>query len=219
MEKEFLPGDTILAKGSFSSELFFIKHGKVKMDDGNSSFFLSENDFFGEEGCFFNKPSSFTVMASEETSLDVMDSAEAETFLTENGAFAFRMFIKSVADKGENKEPLSIFSPEYMRLVAGILPYIIDKNGENLICEAAIDLPTLAAQIEFSESEIVNLLNCSKDFGLLYLSEGKILSCGKAKLTALFKDYNRREIFAGIKGTKGLGNISFFNIVCEKTNI
>ena len=50
-------------------------------------------------------------------------------------------------------------------------------------------------------------------------ADGKILSCGKDKLSTLFKKYNRERIFAGAKGEKGAGVLSFLNIVNKKANI
>jgi len=66
---------------------------------------------------------------------------------------------------------------------------------------------------------LLNLLNLSKMFGYVSFAEGKILTCGKDKLAALFKKYNREKIFAGAKGEKGSGAVSFLNVVNNKNNI
>ena len=76
MEKEFLPGETVLLAGDLSPYLFLIKRGSVKLEGNGECFFLSEDDFFGEEGCFFGKPSRFSVTVGEETLLQLMESAE-----------------------------------------------------------------------------------------------------------------------------------------------
>ena len=79
MEKEFLPGETVVIAGELSPYLFLIKRGSVKLEREGETFFLSEDDFFGEEGCFFGKPALFSATAGEETLLQLMESAEAST--------------------------------------------------------------------------------------------------------------------------------------------
>jgi len=219
MEKEFLPGETIILAGEVSSYLFLIKRGRVKLEGNGESFFLSEDDFFGEDGCFFGKPSQFSVTAGEETLLQLMESTEAEDFFAGDPKAAFKLFIKNSARANEKEEPLTEMSPQHIRLVAGVLPYVVEKSGSEPVYEAGIDLETLASQIEFSMDNLVNLLNFSKIFGYVTLEDGKILTCGKEKLVSLFKDYNRNKIFAGAKGEKGLGVLSFLNVVNAKTNI
>ena len=219
MEKEFLPGETVILAGEVSPYLFLIKRGRVKLEGKGENFFLSEDDFFGEEGCFFGKPSQFSVTAGEETLLEFMESTEAEDFFAGDPKAAFKLFIKNSAREHEKEEPLNEMSPQHIRLVAGILPYVVEKNGSDPVNEAGIDIETLAAQIEFSTDNLMNLLNFSKIFGYVAFADGKILTCGKNKLVSLFKAYNRDKIFAGAKGEKGLGAISFLNVVNKKTNI
>ena len=110
-------------------------------------------------------------------------------------------------------------SPQHIRLVAGVLPYVVEKSGTEPLYEAGIDFETLASQIELSADNLLNLLSFSKIFGYVSFDGGKILTCGKEKLTALFKKYNREKIFAGAEGEKGLGVLSFLNVVNTKTNI
>ena len=219
MEKEFLPGETVILSGEISPNLFLIKHGSVKLEGNGESFFLSEDDFFGEEGCFFGKPAKFSVTAREETQLQLMESAEAEEFFAGDPKAAFALFIKNSARANEKENPLNEMSPQHIRLVAGVLPYVVKKEGNDPVHEAEIDLETLAAQIELPTDNLLNLLNLSKMFGYVSFVDGKILTCGKDKLTALFKKYNREEIFAGVKGEKGIGSVSFLNVVNQKTKI
>lgn len=219
MEKEFLPGETVLLVGGISPYIFLIKRGRVKLEKNDESFFLSEDDFFGEEGCFFGKPAQFNVTACEETLLTLMDKDEAEDFFTKNGEAAFTLFIKNSARANEKEEPLTAMSPRHIALVAGVLPYVLEKSGSEPVYEAGIDIETLAGQIETTKDNLMNLLNFSKILGYIAFEDGKILTCGKEKLLTLFKTYNREEIFAGAKGKKGLGTFSFLNIVDDKTNI
>lgn len=219
MEKEFLPGETVVLAGEFSPYLFLIKRGSVKLEKNGESFFLSEDDFFGEEGCFFGKPAKFSATVGEETQLQLMESSEAEEFFTENPKAAFSLFMKNSARENEKDEPLTETSPQHIRLVAGVLPYVVEKSGTEPVNEAGIDLETLAAQIELSNDNLLNLLNFSKVFGYIAFADGKILTCGKDKLSTLFKKYNRERIFAGAKGEKGTGALSFLNVVNKKANI
>ena len=129
-DKDFLPGDIILMKGDLSPYFFLIKRGRVKFDNGKETFFLSEEDFFGEEGCFLGKPALFTSAACEETLLQLMKKDEAEKFLNENSSIAFSLFIKNAAKTNESNDPLTAISPLHIRLVAGILPYVVEENGE-----------------------------------------------------------------------------------------
>lgn len=219
MEKEFLPGETVVIAGELSPYLFLIKRGSVKLEREGETFFLSEDDFFGEEGCFFGKPALFSATAGEETLLQLMESAEAEEFFAGNARAAFSLFMKNSARANEKEEPLTETSPLHIRLVAGVLPYVVEKSGADPVNEAGIDFETLASQIELSSDNLLNLLNFSKIFGYVAFADGKILSCGKDKLSTLFKKYNRERIFAGAKGEKGAGVLSFLNIVNKKANI
>ena len=219
MEKEFLPGETVILTGEISPYLFLIKRGSVKLEGNGESFFLSEDDFFGEEGCFFAKPSLFNVTAGEETFLELMESAEAEEFFAGNPKAAFALFIKNSARADEKREPFNEMSPQHIKLVAGVLPYVVEKGGAEPVHEAGIDSVTLAAQIELSEDKLLDLLNFSKIFGYAAFADGKIITCGKDKLVSLFKKYNREKIFAGVKGENGLGTLSFLSVVNKKNNI
>ena len=219
MEKEFLPGETVVLAGELSPYLFLIKRGRVKLEREGESFFLSEDDFFGEEGCFFGKPAVFSATVGEETLLQLMESAEAEEFFAGNPKAAFSLFMKNSARINEKDEPLTETSPQHIRLVAGVLPYVVEKSGADPVNEAGIDLETLASQIELSTDNLMNLLNFSKIFGYVAFVDGKILTCGKDKLSTLFKKYNREKVFAGAKGEKGTGVLSFLNVVNKKANI
>lgn len=219
MEKEYLPGDTVILAGEISPYLFLIKHGSVKLEGNGESFFLSEDDFFGEEGCFFGKPARFSVTAREETRLQLMESAEAEEFFAGDPKAAFALFIKNSARADEKEDSLNELSPQHIRLVAGVLPYVVKKEGNEPVHEVEIDLETLASQIELTTDNLVNLLNLSNVLGYVSFVDGKILACGKEKLAELFKKYNREKIFAGVKGEKGVGLVSFLNVVNNKTKI
>lgn len=219
IEKEFQSGDLILEKGEISSFLFLIKHGRVKLDDGRRSFFLSEDDFFGEDGCFLGKPSAFSAAACEGTSLGLLESEEAEKLLSGNGEKAFSLFVRNAARMSDDTPPVVPLSPEHMRLAEGILPYVVEKNGDDVSFEAEIDLETLAAQLGMKEEKLLDLFAFSRSFGYVAYEDGKVLSCGKTRLMKLFKDYSREKVFAGVKGQKGLGRISFLNVVNEKTKI
>ncbi|MBP5201755.1 cyclic nucleotide-binding domain-containing protein [bacterium] len=219
MEKEFLPGDTVILAGEVSPHLFLIKRGSVKLEGNGETFFLSAEDFFGEEGCFFGKPSLFNVTAGEETLLELMESDEAEKFFAGDPKAAFELFIKNSARTNEKEEPFNEMSRQHIKLIAGILPYVVKKDGSEPVHEAGIDLETLASQIELSKDKLLNLLEFSGRLGYVAFSEEKIFTCGKDKLVSLFKKYNREKIFSGAKGAKGLGTVSFLNIVNKKTNI
>jgi len=218
-DKDFLPGDIILMQGDLSPYFFLIKRGRVKFDNGKETFFLSEEDFFGEEGCFFGKPALFTSAACEETLLQLMKKDEAEQFLKENGNLSFSLFIKNAAKSHEPEKPFTAISPQHIRLVAGILPYVVEENSEKPENAVEIDLDTLASQIEFDKDKLLNLFDFSKELGYTAFSDGQIISCGKNKLKSLLKDYNRKEVFGGISGTKGLGTFSCFEILNDRTNI
>ena len=219
MEKEFFPGDTVVFAGEISPSLFLIKRGSVKFEKNGETFFLHKDDFFGEEGCFFGKPALFNVTANEETQLELMKREEAEKFFNENGEKAFSLFIKTAARANEKDEPFNEMSPQHIRLVAGILPFVVEKSGTEPVHEAGIDIETLAAEIEMPADKLADLLEFSKIFGYVSLVDGKIFTCGKDKLGSLFKKYNRERIFAGVNGEKGLGAVSFLNVVNNKTNI
>ena len=218
-DKDFLPGDIILMKGDLSPYFFLIKRGRVKFDNGKETFFLSDEDFVGEEGCFFGKPASFTSAACEETLLQLMERDEAEQLFNENGNLAFSLFIRNASKVHDPEEPFTALSPQHIRLVAGILPYVVEENSEKTENAVEIDIDTLASQIELEKEKLLNLFNFSKELGYAAFEDGQIFSCGRNKLESLLKEYNRKEVFAGISGTKGLGTFSCFDILDDRTNI
>lgn len=219
MEKEFLPGDTVLFAGEITPFLFMIKRGSVKLEKNGEVFFLHKDDFFGEESCFFGKPALFNVIAKEEAQLQLMERDEAERFFCDNGEKAFTLFIKNWARANDKEEPFDEMSPLHMRLVACILPFVVEKSGREPVNEAGIDIETLSSEIEMPKDKLEELLGFSKVFGYVAFSEGKIFTCGRDKLGSLFMKYNRERIFAGAKGEKGLGSVSFLNVLNKKTNI
>ena len=218
-DKDFLPGDIIIMKGDFSPYFFMIKRGRVKFDNGKETFFLSEGDFFGEEGCFFGKPAFFTAIACEETMLRLTEREEAEQSLNENGSLAFSLFIRNAARMNESEEPLTAMNPLHIRLVAGILPYVVEEHSDKPENAVEIDFETLASQVELGSDRLLDLFEFSKDLGFVAFEDGQIFSCGRNKLKSLLMNYNRKEVFAGISGTNGLGMFSCFEILNNKTNI
>lgn len=93
----FRSGETIIREGFVSGFLYYIVKGSVKIERNDGSFFLSDGDFFGEEGVFTEKMAEYTATAVVETVTESYIESELDSFIDSHRDSALRIFTKAVA--------------------------------------------------------------------------------------------------------------------------
>lgn len=217
MLKSYQPGEIILAQNELSVSFFIIIRGRIKFEMKGRSFFLSDGDFFGEEGMFFNKPSPFTLIASEETQLQVLDKKEAREFILKNYDAAFNLFIRNSARFFEGIEPVADISKAHIRIIEALMPHVSAPEGDFAEYAAKTDLTELAAHLEMDVEKLKILMESFESLGFIKLNAaGKILTAGKSELAGLIKKYYREKVFYGADPSSGAGLSALISIISKK---
>jgi glucose-6-phosphate 1-dehydrogenase len=85
----FAAGDTIVEKGASGSEMYFVAHGEVEVDDGEKVVStLGEGNFFGEKSLLLSEPRSASVRAKNQCDVFVLDKADFMKVLKDHPKFA-----------------------------------------------------------------------------------------------------------------------------------
>lgn len=93
----FRSGEIIIREGFVSGFLYYITNGSVKIERKDGSFFLSDGDFFGEEGVFAEKVAEYIATAVVETVVESYIESELDSFIDSHRDSAIRIFTKSVS--------------------------------------------------------------------------------------------------------------------------
>ena len=217
MLRSYQPGEIILAQNELSVSFFIIIRGRIKFEMKGRSFFLSDGDFFGEEGMFFNKPSPFTLIASEETQLQVLDKKEAREFILKNYDAAFNLFIRNSARFFEGIEPVADTSKAHIRIIEALMPHVSASEGDFAEYAAKTDLTELAAHLEMDLEKLKILMESFESLGFVKLNPaGKILTAGRSELAGLIKKYYREKVFCGADPSSGAGLSALISIISKK---
>lgn len=217
MQRSFQPGETVLIKNEFSGSFFIIVRGRIKFEMNGKVFFLSDGDFFGEEGVFFNKPNPFTVTAAEETQVQIMDRNEARDFISRNYDAAFNMFIRNSARFSEGIEPVSDISPVHIKILESIFPFISGSDADLPELEADINIDKLSAILQISGDKLLALLHAVEPLGYVkFSSKGRVLTSGKSRINKLIKKYYREKVFSGAESGSGSGLFPLINVISRK---
>ncbi|MGI6393417.1 MAG: Crp/Fnr family transcriptional regulator [bacterium] len=212
MEKSYRPGETVLMKGELSHNFFIIVRGKIKFELNKKPFFLSDGDFFGEEGVFFNKPNPFIVTAAEETQVQMLSKDEAKNFILKNPDAVFNMFIRNCARFSEGIEPVSDINPMHIKALEQIVPHLSQYEGDFPAYLTAFSLEELAKTLQISTEELTALLQAVEPLGYLYCTpQGEIKAAGKNKISRLIKKYYSSKFFCEVKSGKGTGIFPLVN--------
>jgi len=218
MQISFQPGDTVLIKNELSTSFYIIIRGKIKCGIGEKTFFLSDGDFFGEEGVFFNKPNPFTITAAEETLIEVLDKDGAEEFIKTNQNAVFNIFIRNSARFFEGLEPVKSSTVSHIRIIEGIIPHVSETEGDSPQQPASINLDELSLMLDMDPDKLSYLMNAFESLGYVKLSPtGKIMTRGRNDLAALIKKHYAKNIFCDAENGKGSGLSALINLLNKKT--
>ncbi len=217
MERSYQPGETVLIKNELSGNFFIIIRGRIKFELNGKRFFLSDGDFFGEEGVFFNKPNPFSVTAAEETQVQIFDRNEAKNFILHNHDAAFNMFIRNSARFSEGIEPVSDLSHVHIKILERITPFVSHSEGDFPEYEATTDIEKFSTMLQMTTDKMVNLLETVEPLGYVKLSsKGKILTSGKSRINKLIRRYYREMVFYGAEAGSGSGLFPLINVINKK---
>jgi CRP-like cAMP-binding protein len=212
MERTFSTGTVILEKNSISNLFFVIIRGKVKFESGNKIFFLSDNDFFGEESAFLRKSNPYSVIASEETVIQIFDIQEAKDYIFANPKIFFSLFVKNVSRTWECADSVTERHPAYIGFIEKIFPYVTKSESEKPIAELGISSAELSSRIGLELEKIASLISSIEHLGHIRMeSNGKIFTIGTKNLQKLTGAYYENRNFALMTGLKGCGLFPLLN--------
>lgn len=212
MERTFSTGTVILEKNSISNLFFVIIRGKVKFESGNRTFFLSDNDFFGEESAFLRKSNPYSVVASEETVVQIFDINEAKDYIFGNPKIFFSLFVKNISRTWECAESVTEKHPAYIGFIEKIFPYVTKSEVETPIAVLGITLAELSSRIGIEPERTASLILSIEHLGHIRMeSNGRIFTVGKKDFQKLTGAYYENRNFALMTGLKGCGFFPLLN--------
>lgn len=217
MEKTFQAGEIVLTKNEFTHNFYVVVRGRIKFEFDGRKFFLSDGDFFGEEGVFFNKANPFSAVAAEETKVQILDKNGAKEFISKNYEAVFSLFIRNSARFFDGIDPLSETNGTHMKTVEALLPYITKSESDLPDCEAGISIEKLSSKLDMSREKLLFLFEFVEPLGYLKLSAtGKIFTVGKKEIMELRKKYFKEKVFFDADSGKGSGLSPLVNVLNKK---
>ena len=212
MEKTVSTGEVIIRRGEISPSLFVIKIGKVMVESENRVYYLSGEDFFGEEGVLLKKPSRYTAVASDETVLEVFNVEEIEIFLNKNNDTNIRMMKKSIALAYDKCDNFSESSSIYLKLLEELLIFAKGKSGPGKH-KLDTSLLHLAEKLKISTPSLRVLLLEADKFGAVYLSpDSEIYTVSEDNLRKkINSSYLRNFFIIGDDKAVGRGKFNLLN--------
>jgi CRP-like cAMP-binding protein len=212
-DRPYSIGELILSKGNISDAVYVIVRGKVRVELGEETFFLSDGDFFGEEGLFLNKPSPYNAISVEETLIHVLNEEEANRHIFKNPETSFTVFVKSFGKTWRDFKPFSESASRYVRILEEIIPFAGHADGEEQFVPAAISLEDLADKVQTSVENLVADITRASTFGHVKIKGGqKILTAGKGILQKKVYEYYRKQFFSETE-SRGSGLHTYLNLL------
>jgi len=216
MQKTFSVGDVIVEKDTFASGLFIVVRGRVKFDGEREGFFLSDGDVFGEEGVFLDKPSSFNLIAAEETIVQLLDRNEAEKYCIDNPQILFSLFVKNVSRLWNSYEQFSSENEIYIKLIETILPFVSENEGNDPVFEAGITVERLSVKTKTSREQMFMILSAAENIKQIKIFGGnKMKTVGKKELLLTIENYYKNKYFKNV-GSKGAGRFTLLKSFAKK---
>lgn len=216
MERTFSAGTVILEKNSISNLFFVIVRGKVKLESGTRTFFLSDSDFFGEESAFLRKSNPYTVIACEETVIQIFDIKEARDYVFTNPAVFFSLFTRNISRTWECIESVNEKHPSYIRFIEKLFPYVKGESATP-VCELGISSEEAASRTGIEAERLRDFISSVEHLGHLKIdSRGKIFTVGKKELQRITGSYYENRNFALMTELKGCGTFPLFNSLKQK---
>jgi CRP-like cAMP-binding protein len=159
LERQFAPGEQIVARGSASRELYVIRSGEVRLGapDSERPLLLGPGELFGEITAILGEPQPLDATADGEVTVLVLDLLALNRLCSECPEFSLRL-IRHLAQRISSPDPapgdapaLTAPSPELARLARVILARLVDDDGAPRVqgalreLAAEAELPTIEA--------------------------------------------------------------------------
>ncbi len=159
LERQFAPGERIVAHGSAVRELYVIQSGEVRLGalESERPLLLGPGDLFGEVAAILGEPQPLDATADGEVTLLALDVAALNRLCSECPEFALRL-IRHLAQRISSPDPapgdappLATPTPELARLARVVLARVVDDDGAHRVqgtlrdLAAEAELPTLDA--------------------------------------------------------------------------
>lgn len=212
MERTFSTGTVILERNSISNLFFVIIRGRVKFESGNKTFFLSDNDFFGEESAFLRKSNPYSIVAAEETVIQIFDIQEAKDYIFGNPKIFFSIFVKNISRTWECVESVTEKHPAYIGFIEKIFPYVTKNDSETPDSELSITYDDLSSRTGLESEKTTVFISSITHLGHIRMDNGgKIFTIGRKNLQKLTGTYYENRNFALMTGLKGCGFFPLLN--------
>ncbi|MFO7735304.1 MAG: cyclic nucleotide-binding domain-containing protein [bacterium] len=177
MNETYSTGEIILRKGEISPFLYLIEEGRVKIDKpGETVFFLSVPDMFGEEGIILGKPSPYTAVAADESKMLLLKKNQLEEFFSTHPENTVRLIKKTVASSHDMDENVCEDSRIYISVITILLDSIDSDTLPTMETKVDMSLIKLAERTTLSVPSLRKFFNETEKFNDVRLSgSGEIL--------------------------------------------
>jgi len=207
-------GDLIISKGEISQAVYTIIRGKVRIEVGEETFFLSDGDIFGEEGLFFDKPSPYNASSTEDTLIRILNEEEAKKHIFQNPDVSFSVFIKNFGQLWRDFKPFTPLSPRYVRIIEELIPFAGKTESDTPDLPTEITVSDLAAKVQTDVENLIANIKRASVFGHIQLKgDDKILTVGKRKLLEVVYEYYRESFFSHSETDIGTGSYTLGNLL------
>jgi len=207
MEKDYNSGEVIVKRGEISPYLYIILSGKVKIEESEKTYYLSEDDFIGEEGVFLKKPAQYTAIAAAETGVKLLKEGELETLLESGPDKILRIIRKSIAKRFDASDEFSEKNPLYISLLEIVEASIPFNVNTTEMIKVDISLMSLTEKMQISIPSLKNLLSVAERIGDISISEdSSIFTKNSSELKSRISSLYQSLFFGEAESEKrGLG--------------
>jgi len=216
MENEliFEAGTLVIRPGIISPGTYMIKKGRVRRESAGAFSSLNQGDFFGEEGAFINAPATYSIVAIEDTTVQLLDTGELFDTLMNDRDFLQRMVGKLVSGNWdtmhENRDEQTMF-------IFALLEQLLDQKESS----GEIALAAVVEQLGLPEKMVVSVIEqiAFEEGSFLSLREDKILF-SKEKIND-FLSHRRVALFItaclqhNIDDQKGVGKFTLLQTALQ----
>ena len=171
--KKFSKDKIIFEEGDFGNELYFVKHGKVKiskmLEDGSEKIlhFLKEGDIFAEVLVFHGGEYPATAQVIEDSEIGIIRNQDLEKLLRKRGDITFKI-LEVMAERLRNAQyhirDLAL-RDAYGRLASSLLT-LAEEHGKETETGFCIN-------ISLSQQQLANLIGASRETVARILSSWK----------------------------------------------
>lgn len=202
--REFVDGTVLFQEGDYGDTVFVIHKGKVKITKKVRNIektlaLLGKGEFFGEMAVLDNKPRSATAEVAEDSMILVLDGKTFEAFLLNNSPVAVKLIKKLVQrlrEADDQIENLMIRDSE-SKVVNTLIKMVPDTGVPTTEgVQLAIKGDDLMVKVGLSRENLKEVLGKLKIFGLIRVSNKKIVIPSLHKLNRYSKFLEMKEEFA-----------------------